>query len=314
MLGTTVLDRYAVAAELGSGAMGVVYRARRIHIGRNDTIKVLQPHMLREAGMVERFEREAQLAARLHHVNVAAVIDLADGIMVMEHAPGRPLSELIGAAMPRARVISIVRQILAGLDHAHAMGLVHRDLKPDNIMIDDGDRACIVDWGIAVLREGSDEETRRLTTAGLVLGTPMYMAPEQAKGEPGDHRCDLFALGVIVYELLAGVPPFEGTALEVITANVTQEPPSVATRPGRAADPSLEMFARRLMAQRPAERFASAHDAQLALDCIAAAPCVPVEAACDVETPARFQRPQPRRMTWGNTLAAAVGWLHRPAG
>ena len=311
MLGTTVLDRYVVEAELGAGAMGVVYRARHLRVGRTVAIKVLQPHMLREAGMVERFEREAQLAARLHHVNVAAVIDLADGVMVMEHAPGRPLSKLIGAPMPRARVISIVRQILAGLDHAHAMGLVHRDLKPENIMIDDADRVCIVDWGIAVLREGSDDEMRRLTTAGLVLGTPMYMAPEQAKGEAVDHRCDLFALGVIVYELLAGVGPFEGTGLEMIVANLTQEPPSIATRAGVSVDPSLEMFARRLMAQRAAERFAFAHDALLALDCIAAAPCVVVEAPCDIETTARFQRPQPRRMTWGNMLAAAVGWLQR---
>src|SRR6185312_8854454 len=140
------------------------------------------------------FEREAQLAARLHHHNVAAVIDYADGVIAMEYAPGRPLAELIGAPMPRARVISIVRQNLAGLDHAHAMGLVHRDLKPENIMVDDDDHVCIVDWGIAVLRDGGTAEQARLTTAGLVLGTPMYMAPEQARGEVVDQRCDLFAL------------------------------------------------------------------------------------------------------------------------
>ena len=109
---------------------------------------------------------------------------------------------------------------------------------------------CIVDWGIAVLREGSDDETRRLTTQGLVLGTPMYMAPEQAKGETVDHRCDLFALGVIVYELLAGVPPFEGTGLEVIMRE--RHAGAAVDRDAHAAstvDPSLEMFARRLMAR-----------------------------------------------------------------
>src|SRR5690349_7561547 len=197
MLGRIVLDRYRVEQELGEGAMGRVYRARHVRVGRTVAIKVLHPHMLREPGAVERFEREARLAARLHHPSVAAVVDFDDGIMVMEHAPGRPLVDVMNGAMPRERAIAIVRQLLVGLDHAHAMGLVHRDLKPENVMIDDADRTCIVDWGIAVLREGSDDETRRLTTQGLVLGTPMYMAPEQAKGEEVDHRCDLFALGVI---------------------------------------------------------------------------------------------------------------------
>ena len=310
MLGTTVLDRYVVEAELGAGAMGSVYRARHVRVGRTVAIKVLHPQLLREAGMVERFEREARLAARLHHVNVAAVIDLEDGMMVMEQAPGRPLADLVGQPMPRARVIHLVHQLLAGLDHAHAMGLVHRDLKPENILIDD-DRVCIVDWGIAVLREGAEDDARRLTTAGLVLGTPMYMAPEQARGERVDQRCDLFALGVIVYELLAGVSPFEGTGLEMIVANLTQEPPSIATRAGVEVDPALEMFARRLMAQRADDRFASAHAARLALDCVAAAAWTPTAQPVDVESTARFQRPQPRRSSWGSLVAAAVSWLQR---
>lgn len=284
--------------------MGTVYRARHVRVGRTVAIKVMHPAMAKEAA---RFEREAQLAARLHHHNVSAVIDYADGMIVMEHASGRPLAELIGAPMPRARVIHIVRQILAGLDHAHAMGLVHRDLKPENIMIDDDDHVCIVDWGIAVLRDAGDDA--RLTTAGLVLGTPMYMAPEQARGEVIDQRCDLFALGVIVYELLAGVTPFEGSGVEVIVANLTQEPPSIATRTGAEVDPALEAFARRLMAHRADGRFASAHAALLAVECIAAATWVPT--IVDIETTARFQRPQPRRSSWGSLVAAAVGWLHR---
>jgi len=307
MLGTIVLDRYMVEAELGAGAMGTVYRARHVRMGRTVAIKVMHPAMAKEAA---RFEREAQLAARLHHHNVAAVIDYADGVIVMEHAAGRPLAELVGAAMPRTRVVHIVRQILAGLDHAHAMGLVHRDLKPENILIDDEDRVCIVDWGIAVLRDARPEEAR-LTTAGLVLGTPMYMAPEQARGEVVDQRCDLFALGVIVYELLAGVPPFEGSGVDVIVANLTQEPPSIATRAGIEVDPALEAFARRLMAHRADGRFASAHAALLAIECIAAASWVPATVPVDVETTARFQRPQPRRSSWGSLVAAAVGWLHR---
>jgi serine/threonine-protein kinase len=272
MLGSIVLDRYRVEQTLGEGAMGVVYRARHIRVGRTVAIKVLHPHMLREPGALDRFEREARLAARLHHPSVAAVLDFEDGVMVMEHAPGRPLAELIDRPLPRERAIAIIRQLLVGLDHAHAMGLVHRDLKPENVMVDEADRTCIVDWGIAVLREGSDDETRRLTTQGLVLGTPMYMAPEQAKGEYVDHRCDLFALGVIAYQLLAGAPPFEGTGLEVIVANITQEPPSIAARTGVDVDAALEAFVRRLMARNAGERFASAWDALAELDRIAAAP------------------------------------------
>lgn len=307
MLGSIVLDRYRVEQELGEGAMGRVYRARHVRVGRTVAIKVLHPHMLREVGAVERFEREARLAARLHHPSVAAVLDFDDGIMVMEHAPGRPLVEVLGAAMASERAIAILRQLLVGLDHAHAMGLVHRDLKPENIMIDERDRTCIVDWGIAVLREGSDDETRRLTSQGLVLGTPMYMAPEQAKGETVDHRCDLFALGVIAYELLAGAPPFEGSGMDVIIANLTQEPPSMATRTGADVSPALEAFARRLMAREACDRFASAHDALLELDRIAATP-VAVPAEQDITL--RFQRPQPRR-SWGDLVAAAVGWRER---
>jgi serine/threonine-protein kinase len=288
--------------------MGTVYRGRHLRVGRSVAMKVLHPHLLADASMVARFEREAQLAARLHHPGVAAVVDFDDGVMVMEMAPGRPLSDLVGCALPRERVIRIVRQLLVALDHAHAMGLVHRDLKPDNVMIDDEDRTCIVDWGIAVLREGPDEDTRRLTTQGLVLGTPMYMAPEQAKGERVDHRCDLFALGVIAYELLAGAPPFEGSGVEVIVANVTQDPPSIATRTGADVDPALEAFVRALMAREANDRFSTAHDALRALDCIALAP--EPEREEDITTTLRLGRPQPRR-TWGNLVAAAVGWLQR---
>jgi serine/threonine-protein kinase len=293
MVGTTVLERYLVEAELGQGAMGTVYRARHVRVGRPVAIKVLHSHLLRDPGMVARFEREAQLAARLRHIGVAAVVDFDEGIMVMEHAPGRPLAELLGAPMPRDRAIAVVRQLLLGLDHAHAMGLVHRDLKPENIMIDADDRTCIVDWGIAVLREGMDDDTRRLTTQGLVLGTPMYMAPEQAKGERVDHRCDLFALGVIAYELLAGAPPFEGTGLDIIVANLTQDPPSMATRTGADVDPTLEAFVRRLMAREAEARLPSAWDAVAVLDQIAAAPARTCDD--DLATTVRLASSRPSR-------------------
>jgi len=270
LLGQVVEDRFVVEAELGAGAMGTVYRGRHVKLGRQVAIKVLHDHLLRDDTMVERFEREAHIAARLHHPNVTGVIDIGTTpsgrrLMVMELAPGVCLAEMVGAPLARERVVALARQLLRGLDHAHGVGLVHRDLKPENVIVEqtkDGEIARIVDFGIAILREPSPE-MRRLTVAGTVIGTPMYMAPEQARGEDVDHRCDLFALGVILYQLLAGRPPFEGSGVEIMIANITRDAPPIAD-----ADSRLERFARMLMARDVRARFQTAYDALLALDLI----------------------------------------------
>jgi serine/threonine-protein kinase len=275
LIGTIVEERYLIEQRLGAGAMGRVYRARHTKLGREVAIKILRDDLVREPALVERFEREARSAARLHHPNLVGVLDVGENLMVMELAAGVPLAELIGAPLPRARVTALVAQLLRGLEHAHAAGLVHRDLKPENILVErhaDGtETARIVDFGIAVLRDhdATSPEGRRLTDAGLVVGTPLYMSPEQATGRTVDQRTDLFSLGVIVYELLAGVAPFHGTGAEVAYANVTKDPPLIADRArGVAADPLLEAFARRLMARRRDDRFASAHEALAALELI----------------------------------------------
>jgi serine/threonine-protein kinase len=275
LIGTIVEERYRIEQVLGAGAMGCVYRARHTRIGREVAIKILRDDLVREPALVERFAREARIAARLRHPNLVSVLDVGENLMVMELAAGRCLADLAGAPLPRARVIGLVAQLLRGLEHAHAAGLVHRDLKPENILVErhaDGtETARIVDFGIAVLRDrdATSAEGRRLTDAGLVVGTPLYMSPEQATGKAVDHRTDLFSLGVIVYELLAGVTPFHGTGAEVAYANVTRDPPLIAERVrGVAVDPLLEAFARKLMARRREERFASAHDALAALELI----------------------------------------------
>ena len=279
LVGTVVEDRYCVELELGAGAMGTVYRGRHIKVGRTVAIKVLHDHLVQDATMVERFEREAMNAARLKHPNLVAVIDLGltptgKRCMVLEFAPGRCLADLVSRAMPRERVIDLTRQLLCGLEHAHAIGLVHRDLKPENVLVEehaDGrSTPRIVDFGIAVLRDTDDAVTegRRLTVTGSVLGTPMYMAPEQARGESVDHRADLFALGVIVYELLAGKPPFEGSGVEIMMLNMVQDPPSVATRAGIEVDPLLETFARKLMARERSDRFTTARAALEVLELV----------------------------------------------
>ena len=278
-VGSIVEERYRVEAELGAGAMGSVYRGRHIKVGRTVAIKVLHDRLMREPEMVQRFEREARIAAKLKHPNLVAVIDLGetpDGkkLMVLEFAPGRPMSELVCMPLRCERVIELTRQLLCGLEHAHGLGLVHRDLKPENVLVERTQQgvetARIVDFGIAVLRDADETaDACRLTTTGMVLGTPMYMSPEQARGERVDHRADLFALGVIVYEMLAGKTPFEGSGLEIMMLNITEDPPSIVARTGRDADPLLEAFARKLMAREASDRFASASEALRVLDQIA---------------------------------------------
>jgi len=254
--------------------MGTVYRARHMRLGRHVAVKVLHGHLLAQETMRQRFEREARIAARLRHLNVIGVLDLGqapDGrdLMILELAPGRCLADMIAAPMKTERIIALVTQLLRGLDHAHGFGLVHRDLKPENILVEetaDGEVPRIVDFGIAVLRDADGSvEGRRLTTAGMLLGTPMYMSPEHARGEALDHRSDLFSLGVIVYQMLAACAPFDGGAFELLHANVSLDAPAIRERAGVIVDPRLEAFTRKLMARDSNRRFASAHDAMLEL-------------------------------------------------
>jgi serine/threonine-protein kinase len=271
-IGQLVLDRYVIEEHLGSGAMGAVYRGKHLKLPRPVAVKVLHDHLVDDPNMLARFRREAKLAARLKHPNVISVLDFGqapDGrhIMVLEFAAGPSLSEMISVSPARRRIIQVVGQILRGLEHAHAAGLIHRDLKPDNIIVEiaeDGtELPRIVDFGIAILRSPDNQaDVERLTASGIMMGTPLYMAPEQAQLEPYDHRADLFALGVIVYEMLAGKPPFDGTAMEIAVANISRNPPPIAQRaPTREGDPLLEAFALKLMARRPENRFATAREA-----------------------------------------------------
>ncbi len=273
---------YLVEAELGSGAMGSVYRASHVETGRVVAIKALHPEHLHEPTIVERFRREARLAARLDHPNLAGVIDvgttIADGrhLIVMHFVDGEPLSATLTMPLAPERVRELTCQLLLGLEHAHAAGLIHRDLKPDNVIVEwrDGrENVRIVDFGIAALRDPDEASVQKLTATGQMIGTPIYMSPEQAKCEPLDHRSDLFALGVIVYEMLAGKLPFQGSAIDIAIANINKDPPPIATRaPGVLVDPLLEAFCRKLMARRLEARFASARDAIEVLELIATDP------------------------------------------
>ncbi len=263
LVGQVVSDRYRVDALLGAGGMGCVYQATHVHMRNVVALKVLhrQMNMIPEA--VARFEREAIAAARIQHKNVAAARDfgrLEDGsfYMALEFVEGTTLRELLSevGALPIPRTVNILRQIAEALNAAHAKNVVHRDLKPDNVMLlDDGtDFVKVLDFGIAKV-SGSNADGSQLTQLGSVFGTPDYMSPEQAAGQPVDHRSDLYALGVLMYEMLTGGPPFSGDSIAIVLSKHMHEPaPDLPER----VDWRLADLTKRLLAKDPSERPASA--------------------------------------------------------
>jgi serine/threonine-protein kinase len=281
LIGQTLASRYRIESRIGEGAMGTVYKAKHVKVGRAFAVKVLHPRLLEEHKTLLRFEREAELAGRLRHPNVIGVVDVGETpggerYMVMDFAEGADLATMLSEApFAPPRIIHIVRQLLEGLYHAHEAGLIHRDFKPENVIIEKdthgADLPRIVDFGIAILREGGDstDHPGRLTTNGLVLGTPHYMAPEQAVADPIDHRIDLFALGIIIYEMLSGKLPFDGNGAEVARANLLLDPPKISDRvPYLVVDPLLEAFSRKLMSKKRDHRPATAKAARELLDLI----------------------------------------------
>src|SRR5262245_23993052 len=215
-LGAILDGRYRLDARLGAGGMGVVYRGERVGIGKVVAIKFLLDEAATMPDLVKRFEREVAAMSRLSHPHLTGVIDSGfheqSPYLVMDFVSGRLLSDLVEkGSMPAGRAVGIVRQILSGLRYAHAGGVIHRDLKPDNIMLLDdveGDFVKILDFGLAKVRFGEGEDATELTTTGLALGTPSYMSPEQARGTKADRRSDLYSIGVILYLLVAGRKPF----------------------------------------------------------------------------------------------------------
>ncbi|CAN5139173.1 hypothetical protein BH11MYX1_BH11MYX1_03870 [soil metagenome] len=268
-VGSIVLDRYVVEAEIGAGAMGVVYRARHTKLERSVALKVMHEHLMHEPALVQRFQREAKLAAKLSHPNVAAVLDVGETpdrkhVMVLELVEGRSLGAIMEEPLETERITRFMAHLLRGLEHAHGAGLIHRDLKPENVLVELDHRghetARIVDFGIAALQHGDGSE--RLTGTGMIVGTPLYMAPEQARADHVDHRADLYALGIILYEMLSGTSPFLGTAMEVAIAKMDKDPPPISERaPGIAVDRVLAAFMAKLIARDPGDRFATAHAA-----------------------------------------------------
>ncbi len=325
VLGQVLDGKYRVERHIGSGAMGSVFRARHARLPRSYAIKLLHPRLLSDSKLLKRFEREAELAARLSHPNVIGVVDIGeiDGVtfIVMDLAVGPTLAELLAAApFDPLRACRLIRQLCDGLSHAHGHGLIHRDLKPDNVIVESrggGEAVRIADFGIAILREGT-ESPDRLTTGGIVLGTPHYMAPEMATGSAFDHRVDLFALGVICYELLTGRMPFDGSGVDVVQAYVHDEIPAMAARvPGLLVDPLLEAFTRRLLAKRPEERHIDAASGRDHADEIArvllARPTVPLPTLGPAGAAVASRRlTPPEAHVLGSAKTVAIATLEQP--
>jgi beta-lactam-binding protein with PASTA domain/predicted Ser/Thr protein kinase len=223
----TLDGRYHVLERIATGGMGEVFRARDLVLDREVAIKVLHRNLAADPGFVERFRREARAAAALNHPNIVAVYDwgAVDGVyfMVMEHVRGRSLREVLEAAgrLEPRQVADVLLQVLAALDHAHRMGIVHRDVKPENILVTGEGTAKVADFGLA--RAYADA---RSTQTGSVAGTVQYLAPEQLRGEPADPRTDLYSVGIVGFELLTGRTPFAGeTPMAVAQQHLTRRVP-----------------------------------------------------------------------------------------
>src|SRR5215213_10036146 len=227
--GTRSVGPYDLLQPLGRGGMGVVYRALHRDLHQYRAIKVLPEQFAAEEGFVQRFKREATIAAGLRHPNIVLIYDIGQQddyhYIVMELVEGRPLRDVIRADKPLsiARIIRLLRPLAEALDYAHTHGVVHRDVKPTNVIVGPDDKVTLLDFGIARAMEGAQQ----LTRAGLIVGTPEYMAPEVVTGDQAGANADLYALGVVAYEMLTGHVPFHGVNTTAVAyAHVHTPPPS----------------------------------------------------------------------------------------
>jgi serine/threonine protein kinase len=313
MQGRLIADRYEIVRALGRGGVAEVWLARDQVLGRDVAIKVLGGFHANDPSFVERFRREARAAAALNHPHVVEVFDwgTTNGtyFMVMEYVAGPNLKEVLHerGPLPEHEVIRIGVQVASALEAAHAHGLVHRDVKPHNILLAGDGNAKVTDFGIAFA-----EGEARLTESHTVLGTAQYISPEQATSQPLDHRTDIYSLGVVLYELLCGQVPFDGDSpVAVALRHVGEEPqPPRALNP--EVSPAMERVVLRALAKEPQDRFVSAGEMQAALLAIpesseAAEEAIPPTASVLPPAP-RPPREERTRATVLSSVGARDGW------
>jgi serine/threonine-protein kinase len=269
-LSNQILDaRYQVMKKLGEGGMSYVYLAKEISSGETVAIKVLSPRLASDKSSVERLRREAGLAMRLDHPNVCRILRLGeseDGLiyLVMPFLKGELLSdrEVRGGPMDMTLGVTLLKQMCAGLHHAHELQIIHRDLKPENVMLvpdDDGgvERAVVMDFGLAKERR-ADPAIAKLTATGIILGTPEFMSPEQIRGKPLDARSDIYALGIVAFEMFTGKLPFQGrNAQEMMIARLRSQPIAIRTLRPDVPD-AVEKALTKALQTNPDDRFTTA--------------------------------------------------------
>jgi eukaryotic-like serine/threonine-protein kinase len=310
------IGQYEIGELLGEGGIGQVHSAFDTVLQREVAMKSLRPEVLSDANFVERFRAEATSLARLNHPNITTIYSLIpDGknlYMVMERVRGHTLDEIIkqrNAPIAVRESLAITAQAADGLAYAHSMGVIHRDIKPSNLMIAENGVLKIMDFGIARVR-GS----QRLTRSGSIVGTLAYMSPEQLRGEEGDESCDLYSLGIVLYEMLTGTPPFSATSeYELMQAQINQRPDRLIPRvPG--LDPQVENALMKALAKKPAQRFPSTRAFSDALGASALRMDAPKILHNDtrlLETPAiPIQIAPAQRSLWDKLMAVPLlpGW------
>lgn len=322
----TRLGPYDIVAPIGAGGMGEVYKARDTRLQRDVAIKVVPESIAGDAAALARFEREAQAVAALSHPNILAIYDIGHeagtAFAVMELLSGKTLREaLIGGSLPIRKALDYGRQIADGLAAAHDRGIVHRDVKPENIFITTEGRAKLLDFGLArvqpvVSSAGETMMAQSDTAPGTILGTIGYMAPEQVRGLAVDARTDIFAFGAVLYEMLGGARAFGGnTPADTLSAILNVDPPDVAALSG-SANPGLDRIVRRALEKEPAQRFQSARDLGFALEAIAtvSGSAAGVAAAAPVPSRARTWPRVAIALAAGVVLGAVAWRALAPAG
>jgi tRNA A-37 threonylcarbamoyl transferase component Bud32 len=301
------LGQFQIVAQVGRGGMATVYKAYQTNLQRYVALKVLSPRLADDAELVKRFLREARSAAALRHPNVMIIHDVVSQgdvhYIVSELLEGVTLAQLLqqqGALSP-ARAANIIRQVASALDYAHSRGYIHRDIKPSNIMVDPDqeDHVTLMDFGLVQVSGDS-----RITRTGFIMGTPDYMSPEQAKGDPIDHRTDVYSLGVTLYHALTGAVPFaKSTPHAVLLAHITEDPPPMSTAE-HTIPSQVEAVARQAMAKDPGDRYQRAGDLAADLDMAVHHPeafsvppeRIPTSPALDPSPPGA--RPAYERISW----------------
>jgi eukaryotic-like serine/threonine-protein kinase len=275
LIGVVVAERYRIVEPLGRGGMGIVYKVEHIRIGKLLAMKLLTGELSRNSDVVRRFKQEALTASRLSSPNTVQVFDfgVSEGLtyLVMELISGEDLARVLRTLgpMPFARLGKVVIQVCSSLAEAHQNSIVHRDVKPENIMLlrgrDGADVAKVLDFGLAKLREGAD--LNDVTSQGAIVGTPYFMAPEQIRGEPVDPRSDIYALGSLMYRALTGHYPFNGpTPMAVFTKHLTEAPvPPIERAPELGIPPGVNAIVLKALAKSPTDRFQKVEEVQAAL-------------------------------------------------